>query len=140
MRYFFKFGCRQGFLELPWGLCVKETACQCKRHGFDPGWGRSLGEGNDNPLHILAQEILSKRSMVGYSPWGHKSIEHNLATKQQQQGFLRPQKHQYFFKICKFNFVNVKKTCSFKENLAKKGHKLVKYICKKFIQYMQGIQ
>ena len=33
-----------------------------------------------------------------------------------------------------------KKTCCFKENLAKKGHKLVKYICKKFIQYMQGIQ
>ena len=28
----------------------KESACQCRRAGFIPWWGRSCGEGNGNPL------------------------------------------------------------------------------------------
>ena len=39
---------------LPWWLRGKEPTWQCKRHGFAqaliPGWGRSSGEGNGNPL------------------------------------------------------------------------------------------
>ena len=35
--------------DLPWWLSSKEFACQCWTQGFDP-WGRSLGEGNGNPL------------------------------------------------------------------------------------------
>ena len=36
-----------------------------KDPGLIPGWRRSLGEGNGNPLETLGQRIL-----VGYSPWG----------------------------------------------------------------------
>ena len=35
---------------LPWWLSSKESACQCRRLGFDPGLGRSPGERNDSPL------------------------------------------------------------------------------------------
>ena len=37
-------------MGLPKGLSGKESACQCKRHGFNCGSGRSPGEGNGNPL------------------------------------------------------------------------------------------
>ena len=35
---------------LPWWLISKESACQCRRHGFDSQVRRSPGEGNNNPL------------------------------------------------------------------------------------------
>ena len=41
-----------------------------------PGLERSPGEGNDNPLQYLC--------LVGYNPWGHGRVGHNLATKQNQ--------------------------------------------------------
>ena len=31
--------------------------------------------------NILASEITSPRMLVGYSPWGHKRVGHNLVTK-----------------------------------------------------------
>ena len=37
-------------LGLPRGHSSKESACQCKRCGLIPGLGRSLREGNGNPL------------------------------------------------------------------------------------------
>ena len=40
----------------PSGSVVKESACQCRRHGFIPGLGRSLGEGNGNPLQYSCWE------------------------------------------------------------------------------------
>ena len=43
-----------------------------------------VGEGNGNPLSILAWEIPQKRSLVGYSPYCRKRVRHNLVTKQQQ--------------------------------------------------------
>ena len=35
--------------------------------------------------------------MAGYSPWGHKRVGHDLATKEQQQscGSEAPDKHLY---------------------------------------------
>ena len=39
-----------------------------------PGWGRSPGEGNGNPLqYSCLVKSHGERSLVGYSPWGHKS-------------------------------------------------------------------
>ena len=35
---------------LLWWLSAKESACQCRRHGFYPWVRRSPGEGNGNPL------------------------------------------------------------------------------------------
>ena len=54
----------------------KESACQC-RGGFNP-WG-----GGADPLEkrmvthssILAEKSHGQRSLVGYSPWGHKESD-----------------------------------------------------------------
>ena len=41
-----------------------------------PGSGRSPGEGNGNPLHIIAWKIpWMERSLVGYSPRGRKESD-----------------------------------------------------------------
>ena len=37
-------------MGLPRWLSGKESACQCRRPGFDPRSGRSPGEGNGNPI------------------------------------------------------------------------------------------
>ena len=43
---------------LPWWLSGNESACQCRRQcpGSIPGSGRSLGEGNGNPLQYSCLE------------------------------------------------------------------------------------
>ena len=48
-----------------------------------PGSERSPGEGNGNPLQYSCLE--NPLTLVVDSPWGHKRVGHNLATKQQQQ-------------------------------------------------------
>ena len=41
-----------------------------------PGWGRSLGEGNDNPLPVFFPgESHGQRSLVGYGLSGHKELD-----------------------------------------------------------------
>ena len=41
--------------------------------GSIPGLGRSPGEGNGNPLqYCCLEKSHEQRSLVGYSPWGHK--------------------------------------------------------------------
>ena len=43
--------------------------------GLIPGLGRSLGGGPGNPLqYFLPGESHEQRSLVGYSPWGHKEL------------------------------------------------------------------
>ena len=57
--------------------------------GSIPGIGRSTGGGNGNPLqYFLPGESHGQRSLVGYSPWGHRESDmtewlntHALATK-----------------------------------------------------------
>ena len=49
--------------------------------GFIPGLGRSLGEGNDNPLQYSSLENpMDRISLVGYSPQGCKGLEMTKAT------------------------------------------------------------
>ena len=51
--------------------------------GSIPGSGRFFGEGNDNPLQWripgeflgVPGEFHGQRSLVGYSPWGHKESD-----------------------------------------------------------------
>ena len=43
--------------------------------GSIPGWGRSPGEGNGNPLVFLPENSHGQRSLLGYSPWGHKQLD-----------------------------------------------------------------
>ena len=48
---------------------------------FIPGSGRSLGEGNDNPLQYSSLENpMDRISLVGYSPQGCKGLEMIKAT------------------------------------------------------------
>ena len=41
-----------------WWLSGKESACGAGDAGSIPGWGRSPGAGNGNPLSIPAWEVL----------------------------------------------------------------------------------
>ena len=40
--------------------------------GSIPGSGRSPGEGHGNSLQYSSLENNGQRSLVNYSPWGHK--------------------------------------------------------------------
>ena len=70
--------------RLPTWLSVKESACQCKRHGFKP-WVRKNPWGSKwQPTPIfLPKKSHGQRSLVGYSPCDLKRVRHNLATKQE---------------------------------------------------------
>ena len=59
------------------------------------GLGRSPGEGNSNSLIFLPGKSHGQRSLVGYSPWGHKRVGHDLATKQQQYT-------SWYYSMCEF--------------------------------------
>ena len=64
----------------------KEFACNAGDPGSIPGSGSSSGEGLDYLLQYSCLENLhGQMSLVGYSPWGHKRVRHDLVTKQQQQ-------------------------------------------------------
>ena len=64
------------WLGLPCGSVSKESAFNAGDPGSIPGSGRSLGEGNDNPLQYSCRgEFHRQRSLVDYSPWGHKESE-----------------------------------------------------------------
>ena len=62
-----------------------ESACQCRRCELIPNVnGEGKGEGNGNLLQLPGKSH-GQRSLVGYSPWGHKRVGHDLGTKQQQK-------------------------------------------------------
>ena len=70
--------------RLPRWLSGKESACQCKRHGFSPWvWTISWNKKWQPTLVFLPGKSHGQRSLVGYSPWGRKRVRHGLATKQQ---------------------------------------------------------
>ena len=48
------------------------------------GWKDPLEMEMATHSSILAWRIRGQRSLEGYSPWGHKRVGYNLATKQQQ--------------------------------------------------------
>ena len=51
----------------------KESACNAGDASLIPGLGRSPGRGHE--------ESLGRRSLEGYSPWGHKELEMIEATE-----------------------------------------------------------
>ena len=57
----------------------KESACQCRRYrrcGFNP-WVKKIlwsREWHLTPI-VLPVESHGQKSMVGYSPWGHKESD-----------------------------------------------------------------
>ena len=53
---------------------------------FDPWVGKMpwRRKWQSTPV-FLPGELHGQRSLVGYSPWGHKRVKHDLVTKQPQQ-------------------------------------------------------
>ena len=68
-----KESCRR-ILGLPRWLSGKEPTCNEGDMLSTPGSGRSPAEGNGNPLQYSCLGDLMDRSLVGYSPWGHKEL------------------------------------------------------------------
>ena len=73
------------FPGLPWWLSGKESTCQFRRHRFNPRLRRIPWRRTWQPTPVfLPGKSHGQRSLAGYSPWGHKRVWHDLATKQQQ--------------------------------------------------------
>ena len=63
------------FIGLLWWLSGKESACNAGDLDSILGLGRSPEGGHGNPLQYSG-EFHGQRSLVSYSPWGHK-VRHN---------------------------------------------------------------
>ena len=69
---------------------VKNPPANAGDASSTPGLGRSLGEGKWQPTPAaLPGKSHGQRSLVGYSPWGHKRVRNDLVTKQQQNVTLQ---------------------------------------------------
>ena len=66
-------------IGLPGWLNAKESACQSRsrgRHGFNPWVGKILWRRKWQPTPVfLLEKFHGQRSLVGYSPWGHKESD-----------------------------------------------------------------
>ena len=63
-------------MVFPGGSDGKESACNTGDLGSVPGLGRSPGGGHGHPLQYSCLENPhGQRSLMGYSPWGHKELD-----------------------------------------------------------------
>ena len=63
-------------IGFPGGSDSEESACHAGDLGSIPGLGRSPGGGSGNPLqYSCLGNHHGQRSLVGYSPWGHKESD-----------------------------------------------------------------
>ena len=61
---------------IPGGSVGKRICLQCRRPGFNPGLGRSPGEGDENLLqYSFLKNPHGQRSLAGCSPWGRKELD-----------------------------------------------------------------
>jgi len=58
-----------------------KSACSVGDQGLIPGLGRSLGEGNDNPLQYSCLENSMGREAGGLQSMGSQRVGHDRATK-----------------------------------------------------------
>ena len=67
--------------SFPDGSVVKNPSANVGDVGSIPGLGRSPGEGNgtflSTPVFLLGK-FHGQRSLVGYTPWGHKESDMTL--------------------------------------------------------------
>ena len=68
--------------RINWGLhcwlSSEESACQCWRLGFDPWVQKILRRRKRQPTPaFLPGKSHGQRSLLGYSPWGHKNNSSN---------------------------------------------------------------
>ena len=78
-------------LGFPGGSVVKSLPANARDAGdmcSIPGSEGSAGGGKWQPTSVtLSGKSHGQRSLVGYSPWGHKRVRHDLATEQQQTNY-----------------------------------------------------
>ena len=68
-----------------WWLSGKKSASQSRRRRFDPWVEKMPWKRKWQPTPVsLPGKSHGQKSLVGYSPWGHKRVRHDLATKQQR--------------------------------------------------------
>ena len=60
---------------LPRWLSGKESACQCRRCRFHPGWERSPGGRKATHSSVLAWEILWTEKPCGYGSWDPSELD-----------------------------------------------------------------
>ena len=65
-------------LGLPSWCSGKESACQCRRLGFDPWVGKILWRKWQPTPVLLPGKSHGQRSLVSYSPWGSR-VGHDRA-------------------------------------------------------------
>ena len=68
------------------GSVEKNPPADAGDAGSIPSLGRSPGKGSGYPLQYSCLRN-PMDSLAGYSPWGHKRVEHYSGTKKQQQVF-----------------------------------------------------
>ena len=70
-------------LGFPGGSVVKNPPANAGDAVSIPGSGRSSGRKKWQPTPVLLPgKSHGQGSLVGYSPWGHKRVRHNLGAKQ----------------------------------------------------------
>ena len=63
------------------GSVVKKSTCWCRGCGFNPWAGKIPWKRNWQPSIFLPRKFHGQTNLVGYSPWGHKRVRHDLVTK-----------------------------------------------------------
>ena len=76
-------------LGFPGGSHGKESACNAGDLGSILEWERSPGEEHGYPV-FLPGESHGQRSLVGYSPWGHKELDMTEQASLSLSGHLFP--------------------------------------------------
>ena len=74
-------------MGFPGGSTGKESACQCRRRGYDP-WVRKIrrsGKWQPTPVFLPGESPWTEE-FGGLQSIGPQRVRHNLATKQHQRG------------------------------------------------------
>ena len=83
-------------IGLPWWVSDKESACLCRRCGFDTWVGKVPWRRKWQPtLVFLPGKSQWQRSLANYNPRSHERVRHDLATKQQKQYPLYTHTHTH---------------------------------------------
>ena len=96
----------------PWAsLSSKESACQCKGHGFDPWVEKIPWRRKWQPTPIfLPGKSLGQRGLV-YHPWGHKESDTTKQLNNKSNVIMKQDTAHGFAGITWFDFVGLGKSC-----------------------------
>ena len=76
------------YMGFPCGSAGEESTCNAGDLGSIPGLGRSLGEGNGNPLQYSCLGNPMNRGAWWATVYGVARVRHNLVTKPPSKGIV----------------------------------------------------